>query len=187
VDKITPLAFAPHAPRAFLLRKSTLNKRRLPRVCRSRGLGMRERRIVQAASLPGFLMFRRRECRTSRSVPPVIFQTATRSRCGAVRRLERVNFETQLPIASLFLRGAAFTVQMMRRRIALDPDVGHGLRAELDRPACQDPSSVARLAPGAARDEVNVARPTLHSPNLLVGADGSDRADECDSRENSQS
>src|ERR1700678_4152423 len=76
---------------------------------------------------------------------------------------------------------------MMRRRIALDRDVAHDLRTELDRPTRQDPSSVARLAPGAARDEVNVARPALHSPNLLVGANGSDRADECDSRENPES
>src|SRR5271156_4974526 len=74
------------------------------------------------------------------------------------------------------LLGAAFPVQMMRRRIALDPDVVHGLRAKLDR-ALKDPSPVARLAPCAARDQVDVARPALHRPNLLVGANGSDRAD----------
>src|SRR5271156_1530404 len=87
--------------------------------------------------------------------------------------------------SSSLLLGTAVPVQLMRGGIALDADVSHGLRAKLDR-AVEDPSPIARLAPGAARDKVNVARPALHRPNLLVGADGSDRRKECDNGENSE-
>ena len=113
--------------------------------------------------------------------PPGSFGAALAARLGLERELRT----EARPLASLLL-GAAFPVQLMRRRVALDPDVAHGLRAELDRPACQDPSPVAGLAPCAARDQVNVAGPALHSPNPLVGANGSDRRNECDSRENSE-
>ena len=113
---------------------------------------------------------------------PRPYPTATPSRCAAVRRLERRGCRQKGRPTASFLLGA-FPVQMMRRSVALDPDVGHCLRAKLQR-AVEDPSPVAGLAPCAARDQVNVTRPALDSPNLLVGADESDCRYECDSRDN---
>src|SRR5258708_12049401 len=66
------------------------------------------------------------------------------------------------PIASLFLR-AAFPVQLGRRGVALDPDVAHGLRPELDRSTCQDPRPAADPGPRAARDPAHVSAPPLRT------------------------
>src|ERR1700722_9826187 len=92
------------------------------------------------------------------------------------------NRYNRLPL--LLLLRAAFPVQLVRRGVALDPDVVHGLRAELDRSACQDPRPVAAPGPCAARDEVNVARPALHSPHFFIGVSQADRREQGDSREN---
>src|SRR5271154_4235895 len=89
---------------------------------------------------------------------------------------------------SLFLDdAAAFPVELVRGGVALDTDVGHGLRTELDR-AVEDPSPVVILAPCAARDQVDVARPALHGPDLFFGEDGGGRRNEqCDCSENPES
>jgi hypothetical protein len=72
---------------------------------------------------------------------------------------------------------AALAIEFVGGGVALDANILERLRAELNR-AVQDPSPVGGLAPCAAWDEVDVGRPLLHLPNLLIRVGGNDSEEE---------